>query len=80
MRIVIFGGFGFFPGRTLDIYRAFRKPSVFIMLLEHEHFFRYVKPDLLDIHRPFDVYTENRPPKKVVTSKCTYVRLALFDQ
>ena len=38
---------------TLDIYRGFRKRSIFTVVFENTRFFMYVKPDLLDVYRRF---------------------------
>ena len=40
-------------GPTLDIYRGFRKRSIFTVVFENMQFSVHVKPDLLDIYRRF---------------------------
>ena len=60
---------------TLDIYRGFRKRSIFTVVFENVQFFRYVKPYLLDIYRRFWNIPGKIGGKKVVTSKrFLYVR------
>ena len=50
---------------TLDIYRGFRKRLIFTVVFENTQCSTYVKPDLLDIYRRFETYTENCPLKKL---------------